>query len=180
MRKVTLHGYVFVVADVRGSGASFGTRVDPTPPQAKPVKYFFCGGPSGSIKSANDGVFSPQMGTAGFDSYTVDYSTTSGSRSRWTGGPPAYPDMAANDRKALTYTAEPLTQAAEVVGHPVIHLWVQCPAPDIDVFAYLERSMSRGGRPTSRKAACVPHIEPLPRHHTCLWTCPIAATRSGK
>lgn len=33
MRKVVLYGYVFVVADVRGSGASFGTRVDPTPPQ---------------------------------------------------------------------------------------------------------------------------------------------------
>ena len=33
MRKLLPHGYIFVVADVRGSGASFGTRVDPTPPQ---------------------------------------------------------------------------------------------------------------------------------------------------
>ena len=29
MRKLVLHGYVFAVADVRGSGASFGTRIDP-------------------------------------------------------------------------------------------------------------------------------------------------------
>ena len=33
MRKVVSHGYVFAVAAVRGSGASFGTRVDATPPQ---------------------------------------------------------------------------------------------------------------------------------------------------
>ena len=33
IRKLLPHGYIFVVADVRGSGASFGTRVDPTPPQ---------------------------------------------------------------------------------------------------------------------------------------------------
>ncbi|MBN2315851.1 MAG: CocE/NonD family hydrolase [Sedimentisphaerales bacterium] len=33
MRKVVLYGYVYAVAAVRGSGASFGTRIDPTPPQ---------------------------------------------------------------------------------------------------------------------------------------------------
>jgi len=33
MRKVLLYGYVYAVAAVRGSGASFGTRIDPTPPQ---------------------------------------------------------------------------------------------------------------------------------------------------
>jgi len=107
-------------------------------PQVKPVTYFFYGGPSGSVKSVNDGLFGPVAGTPGVDSYVVDYSTTSGPRSRWTGGPVAYPDMTANDQKALTYTTEPLTQAVEVVGHPVIHLWLQCSSPDIDVFAYLE------------------------------------------
>ena len=33
MRTVVPHGYIFAVAAVRGSGASFGTRVDPMPPQ---------------------------------------------------------------------------------------------------------------------------------------------------
>ena len=107
-------------------------------PQARPVKYFFCGGSSGSVKSVNDGLFGPTAGQPGSDSYVVDYSTTAGRRTRWTGGPTAYSDMAGNDRKALTYTTESLTQAVEVVGHPVLHLWLQCPASDVDVFAYLE------------------------------------------
>lgn len=33
MRKLVPYGYVFVVADVRGAGASFGTRIDPNPPR---------------------------------------------------------------------------------------------------------------------------------------------------
>ncbi len=193
MRKVVVHGYIFAVADVRGSGASFGTRVDPTPPQesldayditewlatqpwctgrvgmygisysgtdqltaaatspphlkaifpemvmfdlydfcypggicrhtflrnwqqqvraldlhqaqkaapvdapeekairsaeqwplpqVKPVAFHFCSGPSGSVKSANDGLLSSSAGGPGVDSYVVDYSTTSGSRAR--------------------------------------------------------------------------------------------------
>ncbi len=33
LRKLVRYGYVFVVADVRGAGASFGTRIDPHPPR---------------------------------------------------------------------------------------------------------------------------------------------------
>jgi predicted acyl esterase len=33
MRKLVPYGYVFVVADGRGAGASFGTRIDPNPPR---------------------------------------------------------------------------------------------------------------------------------------------------
>lgn len=33
MRRVVLYGYVYAVVAVRGSGASYGTRVDPTPPK---------------------------------------------------------------------------------------------------------------------------------------------------
>jgi putative CocE/NonD family hydrolase len=32
MREVGRYGYVYIVADVRGSGASFGSRTDPNPP----------------------------------------------------------------------------------------------------------------------------------------------------
>jgi len=46
--------------------------------------------------------------------------------------------MATNDRKALTYTTAPLTGAVEIVGHPGVHLWLQCPVDDVDVFVYLE------------------------------------------
>lgn len=107
-------------------------------PQARPRKYYFSGGPSRSIDSVNDGLLGRSVPESGFDFYTVDYTTTSGSKTRWMPGPPQYPDMAANDRKALTYTTEPLAGAVEIVGHPVVHLWLQCPVDDIDVFAYLE------------------------------------------
>lgn len=42
MREVVLHGYIFVAADVRGSGALLGTRVDP-PPQESLNAYAITG-----------------------------------------------------------------------------------------------------------------------------------------
>ncbi len=113
-------------------------------PQVQIAKYYFAAGPSGSVQSVNDGLLSPSISQAGRDSYVVDYTTTSSARSRWTGGPPAYPDMVTNDRKALTYTTAPLAKPVEIVGHPIIHLWLQCPADDLDVFAYLEEIDAQG------------------------------------
>jgi putative CocE/NonD family hydrolase len=143
-------------------------------PQAQPVKYYVAAGPSGSVKSVNDGLLSPSISKPGRDSYVVDYSTTSGVRSRWTGGPPAYSDMAANDRKALTYTTKPLAKPVEVVGHPIMHVWLQCPADDLDVFAYLEEIDAQGRstyitegclRASHRALSKPPHARPdLPYH----------------
>jgi len=113
-------------------------------PQAKPVSYYFRGGPSGSVQSVNDGLLSRTAGKSGADSYTVDYTATSGAKTRWTGGPTAYADMTPNDRKALTYTTEPLAEPVEIVGHPVIHLWLRSSADDLDVFAYLEEVDAQG------------------------------------
>ncbi len=130
-------------------------------PQARPTEYYFCGGPSGSIESANDGLLSGGESSfartaleSGVDVYTVDYTTTSGSKTRWMPGPPQYPDMARNDRKALTYTTEPLARAVELVGHPVVHLWLQCPVDDIDVFVYLE-DVDPAGRSTYITDGCL-------------------------
>lgn len=106
--------------------------------QSRPTEYYFCGGPSGSIASANDGLLSRSASESGTDVYIADYTTTSGSKTRWMPGPPDYPDMTANDRKALTFTTRPLSEPVEVIGHPIVHLWLQCSADDIDVFAYLE------------------------------------------
>ena len=115
------------------------------PPQdTEAVSYFLAAGPSGSVDSVNDGLLGLSL-VAGQDRYRVDYTTTSGSKTRWTGrGVPAYPDMTPNDRKALTYTTTPLVQDVELVGHPVIHLWIQCSANDLDVFAYLEEVDANG------------------------------------
>jgi putative CocE/NonD family hydrolase len=97
-------------------------------PQTRMTPYYF-----------SAGALSTSAASAGFDSYTADYTTTSGNPTRWTiAAPPAYGDMAANDQKALTYTTEPLAQPIEVIGHPIVHVWIQCEVNDIDVFAYLE------------------------------------------
>ncbi len=105
-------------------------------------KYYFHEGPSGSVRSVNDGLMSQEKPAVaeGDDRYIVDYTTTSGTATRWTlgGVKPNYPDMQSNDRKGLTYTTAPLKTAIEVTGHPVIHLWISSSEDDGDFFAYLE------------------------------------------
>ena len=112
-------------------------------PEEKPTLYYLQAGPSGSIRSANDGLLDRNVpkGDSGQDDYTVDYATSSGPATRWhngRGGNFAYPDMAANDAKGLTYTTAPLKKAVEITGHPVAHLWVTSTGDDGDFFAYLE------------------------------------------
>jgi hypothetical protein len=112
-------------------------------PDEKPTPYYFDGEKSGSVKSVNDGTLSQALPAAavGIDAYRVDYSTTTGTATRWTngyGGPFAYPDMVPNDEKGLTYTSAPFTSELEVTGHPVVHLWVTSTARDGDFFVYLE------------------------------------------
>jgi putative CocE/NonD family hydrolase len=74
------------------------------------------------------------------DTYPVDYSTTTGRLSRWTAvnWSHKYPNMRANDAKALIYTTAPLESPAQVIGHPVVHVWLRTDAPDLDLFVYLE------------------------------------------
>ncbi|NTV56979.1 MAG: CocE/NonD family hydrolase [Deltaproteobacteria bacterium] len=75
-----------------------------------------------------------------FDTYRVDYSTTTGKLSRWAAvnWGHKYPNMRSNDAKALTYTTAPLTSPVQVIGHPVVHIWLQTDVPDLDWFVYLE------------------------------------------
>jgi hypothetical protein len=109
----------------------------------KPARFYFGGGKTGSVASINDGFLStapPHDKDAG-DAYTVDYSATSGKYSRWyaINWPRNYPNMQANDKKALTFTTLPLEADRMVTGHPVIHLWfVATGAQDLDFFVYLE------------------------------------------
>ena len=77
----------------------------------------------------------------------MDYSTTTGSETRWTngyGGGFNYPDMTSNDEKGLTYTTTPLAANVEVTGHPIIHLWITSTHEDGDFFAYLEEVDENG------------------------------------
>jgi putative CocE/NonD family hydrolase len=113
-------------------------------PDQRLTKYYFGGEPSGSVDSINDGslILSAPEIASGQDYYLVDYSTTSGTSTRWDnssgGGSFAYPDLTHNDRKGLTYTTSLLTGEVDVTGHPVVHLWVTTTTKDSDFFVYME------------------------------------------
>ena len=55
-----------------------------------------------------------------------------------------YPDMAANDAKAVTWTTAPLQADLQVVGHPVVTLYVTCTAKDANLHALLEEVNDQG------------------------------------
>jgi putative CocE/NonD family hydrolase len=114
-------------------------------PDQQLTNYYLDGAKSGSVKSVNDGSLSLELpgATTGVDEYLVDYSTTSGTATRWSAGYDVmvspYPQtMMFNDEKGLTYTTPPLPAEVEVTGHPVVHLWVTSSAADGDFFVYLE------------------------------------------
>jgi uncharacterized protein len=122
-----------------------------------PIHYFLLGSPAREAWKTADAwpvknaerknfYFGPtlQPGTpsasAAFDAYRVDYSTTTGNLSRWTAvnWSHKYPNMRSNDAKALTYTTAPLESPVQVIGHPVVHVWLRADASDLDLFVYLE------------------------------------------
>jgi putative CocE/NonD family hydrolase len=114
----------------------------------KSIPYYFGPGESGTVDSLNDGNLVPDRPEAvsSADAYTVDYTTTTGMKSRWNAVDVAhsYPDLNPNDAKALTYTTSPLAEDLEVTGHPVVHLWLHTQALDLDVFVYLEEVSASG------------------------------------
>lgn len=82
----------------------------------------------------------PPESVDAFDTYRIDYSTTTGKLSRWNSVIQEidYPDMSENDRKSLIYTTQHLEKNMEITGHPVIHLVVSTQATEMDFFVYLE------------------------------------------
>jgi putative CocE/NonD family hydrolase len=80
--------------------------------------------------------------TSGTNRYTVDFSATTGEGNRWytqLGGPPiVYPDRAEEDQKLLTYTSEPLNNAVEITGNPVVTLNLSSTVTDGAFYVYLE------------------------------------------
>ena len=60
------------------------------------------------------------------------------------GGPAGYPDLASNDAKGFTWTTDALSTPVEVIGHPVVHLWVTSSARDFDAMVFLEDVDSTG------------------------------------
>ena len=82
------------------------------------------------------------------DRFVVDRSATTGPQSRWIDAtslyPTVLPDLAANGEKGLVYVTEPAAAPFDIVGHPIVTLYVSASAPDADVFVYLERITEDG------------------------------------
>jgi hypothetical protein len=139
MREPTIHYYVI---DAPPNRQWRDTRRWPLP-EAVATPFYFAAGPAGSAQSRNNGRLLRVAGgrAAAADSQQVDTTATLGPGNRWAntyGGPVGYPDLAPNDAKGFTYTTAPLERPLEVIGHPVVHLWVTSSARDFDAMVFLE------------------------------------------
>jgi putative CocE/NonD family hydrolase len=116
-----------------GAGTWRTTRVWP-PEGVVPVKWYF--GEAGSLIPS-----SPANGS-GSDSYTVDWTASTGDLNRWYTGlfkdDVVYPDRAEEDRKLLTYTSAPMQADIEITGSPIVTLYVSSTTPDAAFHVYLE------------------------------------------
>jgi putative CocE/NonD family hydrolase len=119
----------------------------PLPEERRTIRYFTAG-PSGSIRSINDGGLDPRRPRGpGADSGLVDTTRSAGPDTRYSngyGGPAGYGDQAGGDARAWTYTTPPLTEPLEVTGHPVVRLWLSADQPDADVFLQLSEVLPGG------------------------------------
>jgi putative CocE/NonD family hydrolase len=84
----------------------------------------------------------------GSDSYTVDFTASSGSQNIWAtgvgGGDVVYPDRAAEDKKLVAYTSAPLEADVEITGTPLLTLEMSSTTSDGAIHAYLEDVSPKG------------------------------------
>ena len=83
----------------------------------------------------------PASDTQGRDSYTVDFTATTGLENRWMsqmGKPVYYGDRKDEDKKLLTYTSAPLDDDIELTGSPTVTLYTASTHEDGAFYVYLE------------------------------------------
>ena len=147
-------------------------------PEQELQKLYLAPAPTNDFGTANEGALRAERDRQrSACEYRVDYSTTSGSTSRWANGFGArfeYGDMTPNDEKALTFTSAPLDADLEVTGHPIVRLWIDCSADDVDLVVFLEEVdtesvshyVTEGVLRASHRALVPPTVRPagLPHH----------------
>ncbi|MHB8341856.1 MAG: CocE/NonD family hydrolase, partial [Mycobacteriales bacterium] len=111
---------------------SWHDATDWPPPDTEMEAWWFAPGGLLSRQPPTDG---------GADPYEVDWSASTGTANRWHtqigGGPVVYPDLIRDGWRRLTYTSAPLSVPVEILGTPLLDLYVACDRPDAAVFAYL-------------------------------------------
>jgi len=104
-REPPIHYYL-----IGADGKAAWRTADAWPPEnGRAARLYFAAGRTGETTSADQRVLDSAPPTAAHDAdrYTVDYSTTTGKKARWSAVNWAheYPDMRSNDAKALAYTS---------------------------------------------------------------------------
>jgi len=128
------------------------------PPAGLRVRRYYLLGAAGSVSAGGAGRSNageerslsllPPTPISASDSYTVDFSTSTGMNNRWhQGSDIIYRDRAAEDKKLLTYTGTPLNTDVEITGSPVVTLYIASSQSDGALFVYLE-DVSPEGRVT--------------------------------
>jgi putative CocE/NonD family hydrolase len=84
----------------------------------------------------------------GADEYPVDFAATSGMTNRWYtqkgGGDVVYDQRPEQLGKTLSYRSEPLAEAMEVTGHPVVTLYARSTHDDGAFYVYLDAEAPDG------------------------------------
>ena len=116
-------------------GADRWTRTETWPPEGfEDVTWYF--GADGTLIRQTPSAAEAE------DTYTVDFTATTGTRNRWYtnggGGDVVYGDRRDEDAKLLTYTSAPMEADAEITGHPVVTLHVTSTESDGAFIVYLE------------------------------------------
>lgn len=101
---------------------------------------YFDADPAGPSTSA--GTLTETAARSGSRVLPVDATITTGPTSRWANGYGevfGYPDIAEHDDRCLTWTGAPARYPLLLIGHPIVDLFISCPAPDVDLFVTLSQ-----------------------------------------
>ncbi|MHA2386022.1 MAG: CocE/NonD family hydrolase [Candidatus Thorarchaeota archaeon] len=110
------------------------------PPEGHHLKRWFLGENRGLTEKE------PQ-GETGSDYYDVDFTATSGTKSRWftlVSQPVEYKNRDREGEKLLTYTTPPFTADFEMTGHPIANIYLSSTHEDGCLIAYIEDINAEG------------------------------------
>lgn len=106
---------------------------DNWPPEATRVPFHL---------SASGRLTTDRASAHGITPYAVDLTHGIGEGCRWnfntTSVGNTYKDVSAEDRITVLFTSEPLKEAMEVTGHPLVSIHLRSSTPEGSIFAYLE------------------------------------------
>jgi putative CocE/NonD family hydrolase len=118
------------------------------------LKRWFLGENRGLTKEA------PQDET-GSDHYDIDFTATSGTKSRWftlVSQPVEYKNRDREGEKLLTYTTPQFTSDFEMTGHPIANIYLSSTHEDGCLIAYIEDIDIEGPQHSLMRSDAIPMV----------------------